>query len=169
LKRDLSYQTRHKVTLTKIVGVVYPVPIGFVDRLFVEHRGVIVKYVARTTGLKIAPKHKVVFYGSKGSGEVVGEGTIDALEFLTPNEALEKFGDRLFLDKDELTKYTMHQPTRTLSKRVLVVTLSKLRRYPPGIKYERRMTMAGEYLTKERYDALLARVHASKPQSETNR
>jgi len=144
--------------LNKIVGVVYPVPIRLVDRLLVEHRNVFVKYVARTTNLRIAPKHKVVFYASHGSKEVVGEGTIESIEFLTPNEAIEKYRGRVFLNKDELTAYTVSQPKRTTSKKMLTLTLSKLRQYPHGIKYERPVTMAGEYLTKEKYSTLLQKI-----------
>jgi len=141
--------------MIRIIGVVYPVPLRLVDRLFVAHRNVFVKYVAQITNLRIAPKHKVVFYASHGSKEVVGEGIIEAIEFLTPKEVLEKYGDKVFLNKDELMEYAMRQPKRTFSKKMLTLTLSKLRRYPTGIKYERPVTMAGEYLTQEKYSALL--------------
>jgi len=144
--------------MTTTIGVVYPIPLRLVDRLFLAHRNIFVKYVARTTNLRIAPKHKVVFYASHGSKEVAGEGTIDRIEFLTPDEVLEKYGDKLFLNKEELTGYTTSQPKRTSSKKMLVFTLCKLRKYPPGIKYERPITMAGEYLTEEKYSALLQKV-----------
>lgn len=144
--------------MNKIVGVIYPIPLHFVDRLFVAHRNVFVKYVARTTNLRITPKHKVVFYASHGSKQVVGEGIIEAIEFLTPKEALEKHGDKVFLNEDELKEYTMRQPKRTSSKKMLTLTLSKLRLYPQPIKYGRPVTMAGEYLTEEKYSALLQKV-----------
>jgi len=144
--------------MKRIIGVVYPVPVWLIDRLLVAHRNVFVKYVARTTNLRITPKHKVVFYASHGSKEVVGEGIIETIEFLTPNEVLEKYGDRVFLNKNELMVYATRQPKRTLSKKMLTLTLSKLRRYPLGIKYERPVTMAGEYLTVEKYSALLQKV-----------
>jgi len=144
--------------MNKIVGVVYSVPLHFVDRLFVAHRNVFVKYVARTTNLRIAPKHKVVVYASHGSKEVVGEGIIKAIEFLTPKEVLEKYEDKVFLNEDELKEYTMRQPKRTSSKKMLTLTLSKLRRYPQAIKYEKPVTMADEYLTEEKYTALLQKV-----------
>lgn len=144
--------------MNKIVGVVYPIPLQFVDRLFIAHRNVFVKYVARTTNIRIAPKHKVLFYASHGSKEVVGEGVIEAVEFLTPKEALEKYGDQVFLNKAELTEYTMRQPKRTSSKKMLTLILSKLRRYPLGVKYERPVTMTGEYLTEEKYRTLLQKV-----------
>ena len=95
---------------------------------------------------------------SHGSKEVVGEGTIEAIEFLTPNEVLEKYGAKVFLNRDELMEYTMRQPKRTSSKKMLVLTMYKLRKYSQEITYERPITMAGEYLTQEKYSALLAKV-----------
>jgi hypothetical protein len=37
--------------------------------------------------MRMTPKHKVVFYASQGSKQIVGEGIIEAIEFLTPKEA----------------------------------------------------------------------------------
>lgn len=139
--------------MNRIVGAIYPVPLELISRLFDGKVKVFVKYVAHNT-TKLVPKHKIVFYASHGSKEVVGEGTIDKIELLTPNEALEKYGDKLFLNKEELTEYTKHQPKREPSKKMLVLSLSKPRKYPQGIKYKRPITMAGEYLTQEKYSAL---------------
>jgi hypothetical protein len=154
------------IVMSKIVGVVYPIPLRFVDRLFVAHRNVFVKYVARTTNLRLAPKHRLVFYASHGSKEVVGEGIIEKVEFLTPQEALEKYADKVFLNEDELKEYTIGQPQRTCSKKMLAITLSRLRRYHKAIKYGRPLTMAGEYLTEEKYWALLKK--APKSTSKAN-
>lgn len=131
---------------------------ALVDRLFVAHRNIFVKYVARITNLRITPKHKVVFYASHGSKQVVGEGVIEAIEFLTPKEVLEQYGDKVFLSEGELMEYTMRQPKRTSSKKMLTLILSKLRLYTQPIKYGRPVTMAGEYLTEEKYGALLQKV-----------
>jgi len=119
---------------------------------------VIVKYIARTTNLRITPKHKVVFYASQGSKEVVGEGVIEATEFFTPKEVLEKYGDKVFLSEGELMEYTMREPKRTFSKKMLTLILSKLRLYTQPIKYGRPVTMAGEYLTEEKCGVLLQKV-----------
>jgi len=143
--------------MNKIIGMIFPVPLQFVDRLFVAHRNVFVKYT-RTTSLKLIPKHKVLFYASHDSKEVVGEGIIEKMEFLTPTEALEKYGDKVFLNKDELAYYTTQQPGRPSGKKMLTLVLTKLRRYSCGIKYERPITMTGEYLTEEKHSGLLQKV-----------
>jgi hypothetical protein len=144
--------------MKRVVGVVYPIPFRLVERLFVARRNVFVKYISRITNLKLAPKQKLVFYASHDLKEVVGEAVIDTIEFLTPDEVLEKYGCKVFLDKHELAQYMMRQPKRSPSKKMLTLTLSRLRKYPLGVKYERPITMAGEYLTKEQYDQLLKKV-----------
>lgn len=115
--------------MNEIVGVIFPVPQQFVNRLLLEKRNIFVKYVSNASSLKIAQKHKVLFYASQSSKEIVGEGKIEEMLFLTPKDALEKYGDKLFLNEDELTEYTLRQPNRDSSKKMLVLVLCGLRRY----------------------------------------
>lgn len=105
--------------------------------------------------MRIAPKHKVLFYASHGSKEIAGEGQIEEIEFLTPNEVLAKYGAKTFLDKDELATYTLRQPKRDSSKKMLVLVLSKIKRYRSPVKYRKPISMAGQYLTQEDYSGLL--------------
>ena len=141
-----------------IWGVVYPIPLQFVDRIFAEQRNVFVKYLSHPTCVRIAPRNRILFYASHGQKEIVGEAMIKSMEFLTPFEALEKHGDKLFLNEVELVKYASLQSSRSISKRLLVLVLSKPRRYARGISYKKPITMAGEYLTKERYNALFQEI-----------
>jgi hypothetical protein len=140
--------------MSKIIGVIYPVPKEFVGRLLDQNRNVFVKYVRRTTNSRITPRNKMIIYASKGSKELVGEGVIQTIEFLTPSEALEKYEGRVFLDKDELLTYATQEPGRTLSKKMLVLVLSKLKEYSPHFKYKKPITMAGQYVTEEEYNEL---------------
>jgi len=142
----------------KISGIIFPIPLQFVDRIFADQRNVFVKYLAHSTLVGITPRSKVLFYASHGQKEIVGEATIRAMELLTPVEALEKHGDKIFLNKDELMNYMLQQPSRSTSKKLLVLVLSKLRKYPKGISYKRHMTMAGEYLTEEAYNSLIKQI-----------
>lgn len=140
--------------MIKIVGVVFPVPEKFVSRLLSGKRNVFVKYVARSTNLRIAPGNKLILYASGGSKELVGEGVIQAIEFLTPIEALEKHGDKVFLDRDELIKYATQVPERKLTKKMLVLVLSRVKTYSPRLKWKKPITMTGQYLTQDRYKEL---------------
>lgn len=74
---------------------------------------------------------------------------------LTPDEVISKYGEKVFLSRDELIAYTARQPSRDSSKKMLVVVLTKLRKYKKGIVYPRPITMVGEYLTKEQYKQLI--------------
>jgi hypothetical protein len=131
--------------------MIFPIPLRFAGRVLHEKRNVFVKYVGRGTCLQLVAKHKAIFYASRGSKEIVGEGIIERIEFLTPSEVLGKYGTRVFLSKEELEKYMMRWPNRA-SKEMLVLVLSKLKEYTPHVKYRKPITMAGQYLTCEEYN-----------------
>ena len=157
-------RTKYKVAAIKVLcmsgicGVIFPIPNKFVDRLFIQNRNVFVKYIARTTRVGIMPKHKVLFYASHGSKDIAGEGVIERILFLTPDEAFARYCDKVFLNKDELKQYTSMQPKRDSSKKMLVLVLSKLKRYSQPVRFKQPITMAGQYLTKEEYKELLKMV-----------
>lgn len=141
--------------MSEVAGVIFPIPKQFVDRLLLEKRNVFAKYIARNGLLKLSRKHRVLFYVSQSSKEIVGEGTIEEIDFLTPSEALERHGKALFLDRKELEEYTFQQPNRDSSKKMLVLILTKLRRYPSPKNFKKPISMAGLYLTKMEYAEML--------------
>jgi len=85
----------------------------------------------------------------------VGEGVIDAVEFLTSKEVFEKYGQKVFLNEDELTYYTIRQPNRDPAKKMLVLVLSKLKKYSQPKKFEKKITMVGQYLNLSDYRKLV--------------
>jgi hypothetical protein len=141
--------------MDKIIGVVFPVPQELVDRLLVEGRNIFVKYLPRVTSVNIMPKSKLLFYASHASKKIVGEGVVDTIEFLAPNEVFAKYGHKVFLNKDELTEYTIQQPNRDCSKKMLVLVLSKLRKYSEPKKFCGKISMVGQYLTVRQYRELV--------------
>ena len=140
--------------MNEIFGIIYPVPVKFVDRFFNVNVMVFVKYVAHNT-TRLAPKHRVIFYASHGSKKLIGEGTIEKVEFLTPDEVLAKYKDELFLDEAEFNAYIRRSPSRTPSRKMLVLQLKKLRKYGTPIDYNKPMTMAGQYLSAEEYKSMI--------------
>lgn len=140
--------------MSKIAGVIYPIPLQFVNRIFAEKKNVFVKYVTHPTCVRVVPKNKILFYVSHGHKEIVGEATIEAIEFLTPMDALKKHGDKIFLDRDELMEYTSQQPSRTTLRKMLVLVLSKPRKYSKSISCKKPITMTGRYFTEEDYNRL---------------
>jgi hypothetical protein len=140
--------------MNDIVGTIYPIPVELVERLFEGNVKVFVKYVAHNT-TRLAPKHKVIFYASHGSKKLIGEGTIEKVEFLTPQKVLEKYKDQLFLNEAELDAYVKRSPSRSSSKEMLTLVLKKLKKFPRPIDYKKPITMAGQYLSAEEYSSLI--------------
>lgn len=139
-----------------MIGVIYPLPIEFIDRLFDGRPKVFVKYTAHNR-TRLVPRHRVVFYGSHGSKRLIGEGTIEKIEFLTPEAVLSKHKENLFLNQEELLAYVRRVPSRTLSKEMLTLVMKKLKRYPVPVDYNKPITMAGQYLTAAEYSSLIHR------------
>jgi hypothetical protein len=140
--------------MRELIGIIYPIPMNFSDRLFDGKTKVFVKYVAHNS-TQLAPKHKVIFYGSHGSKKLVGEGTIEKVEFLTPEGAITKYKEELFLTKDEIYDYVKRSPSRTPSKEMLTLVLKRLKKYQRPIQYHKPITMAGQYLSSSEYNSLI--------------
>jgi len=140
--------------MNEILAVIYPVPVDLVDRLFDSKTKVFVKYVAHNS-TKLTPKHKVIFYASHGSKKLIGEGIIEKVEFLTPEEAFAKYEEELFLTKDELYDYVKKSPGRAPSKEMLTLVLKGLKKYRKPIQYHKPITMAGQYLSASEYNSLM--------------
>ena len=139
--------------MSEIIGAIYPIPNHLVDRFFLKKAKVFVKFLTHTS-TKLAPKNKVIFYASHGSKKIVGEGIIEKIEFLTPEIVLAKYKDRLFLNEDEFFSYVEKSPSRS-SKEILTLTLKKIRKYSHPIEYNKKITMAGQYITLEEYNSLI--------------
>lgn len=144
----------HGFSMSKVAGVVFPIPLQFINRIFDKKRNVFARYLPHPTFARLAPRSRLFLYASHGQKEIVGEALIRKIEFLTPDELLKKYGEKVFLSRDELMNYTSQRPSRTTSKKMLVLILSKPRKYLKGIRYSGHMTMAGEYLTEDKYKAL---------------
>ena len=134
------------MTIKRVIDAVYPVPHRFIERIFTG-KDIFVKYLPRlSTRLKVGDK--LMFYASGEIHAVVGEATIDGVEFLKPEDALAKYQNRLFLTKDELMSYVTRQKGRTKDKPLLVITLRNAKRYPEPVELKELVTMAGRYLTR---------------------
>lgn len=134
--------------MEKMVGAIYAVPMRLMDRLFSSKNKVFVKVTGHAS-TKLAPKHKVVFYGSHDSRKLIGEGVIETVEFLNAAEVLSKYRADLFINEDEFIKYMGKR------QRVLVLQLKGLRRYQEPIQCKEVITMAGKYLTEKQYNSLI--------------
>jgi hypothetical protein len=145
--------------MNRVIGAIYPIPLEFTDGLFNGKIKVFVKYVPHNT-TRLVPKHKVVFYASHGPKALIGEGTIEKVEFLQPETVIKKYRTELFLNETEFYKYVKRTPSRALSREIMVIVFKKLARYRKPINYDKHMTMTGHYLDIEEYSSLRDRTDA---------
>ncbi|WXG46151.1 MAG: DUF365 domain-containing protein [Candidatus Atabeyarchaeum deiterrae] len=138
----------------RIVGVIYPVPDRLIDRLFDGGTKVFAKFLPRNF-TRLRPKNKVIFYASRGTKKLVGEGTIVRVEFLTPDSVITRYREKLFLSEAEFLAYVKNSPTRAPSKEVLTLVLNELRKYSEPVAYHKPITMAGQYLTAVEYESFM--------------
>ena len=133
--------------MEKMVGAIYAVPLDKIYKLFDGKSKVFVKVTGHRS-TKLLPKHKIVFYESRGNKKIVGEGIVVTVEFLTPEEVLEKYQDELFISEEEFADYIGKR------HRVLTLRLKGLKRYSQPIQSKTAITMGGKYLTAKQYDLL---------------
>jgi hypothetical protein len=126
---------------------IYPFLLDHIERIFVG-KDVVCKYVGRGQP-SIDKGSKLLFYGSGGRFEIIGEGTIDSAEFLTPAETISKYGMRLFISQKELDEYKGVRPPE---RKLFVLVLRKIRKYSKPIKLGKPVTMSGQTITKETYE-----------------
>ncbi len=134
----------------EIVGAIFPLPGELISRIFDEGRTVFVK--VPTVYKDLRPGSKILFYASGDVRAIVGEGTAEAVEMLEPEEAVKKYGRRLMLNREELAAYVRGKPR---AKKLLVIPLRGLRRYSKPYRPKRFVTVAGERLTKKRYEEIV--------------
>ena len=134
----------------KVIGAIFPLPSHLLDRIFKEGRNVFLK--PPTVYKDLGKGSKILFYASGEIREIIGEGTAEKVELLRPEEAVKKYGKKLFLDPDEVSEYLRGK--RRASK-VLVIVLKDLRRYRRGYKPKRFITVAGKRLTDAEYKEIL--------------
>jgi hypothetical protein len=141
----------------QIIGMLFPVPEEYLPRIFEEGRDVFVKYLGRSHNIRLRPGNKIIFYGSKGLKHIVGEADISEIEFLTPEEVVQKHASRLFISEEELVDYTKSQPSRTPSKPLFVAVLKNIKKYAVPVFYKGQITMTGMYVRKNFYSQILKR------------
>jgi hypothetical protein len=91
----------------------------------------------------------VIFYASRGQKKLVGEGTIEKIEFLAPDVIVAKYEKTLFLGKDEFLTYV------GCRNMILTLTLKDLVKYPHSLNYYKPITMTGQYISNEEYNAII--------------
>lgn len=139
--------------MSKIVGRIFPVLPQHLERIFAG-RNVFCKFIGKGKP-KLTPGMKILFYSSRGDRQVIGEATINSLEYLVAQEILRKYGDRLFITAEELNNY-FRKRNRPADKELLVVILKQIKMYKKPYKLKKPLTMAGLNLTDKLYKEILS-------------
>ena len=133
-------------------AVIYPILLHLASRILQDKNFVFVKY---PTHEKISPKlescQKLLFYISGSNKEIAGESEIASISLMTLSEVVSAYGSRLFLTENELREYSNSRD----AKKMMVFKLGAIRRYSEPKEMGHGITMVGEYLTKDKYDALI--------------
>ena len=130
-------------------AVAYPFLRNHIENIF-NGKNVVCKYAGRGKP-NLVEGSKVLFYASGGGFEVLGEGAIRRIEFLTPLEILTNYRSRLFISSADLEGYRGNRP---VDKKLLVLTLTSVRRFSIPIKMTKYVTMAGQMFDKSQYEAI---------------
>ncbi len=142
------------------IGRIYPVLPMHLERIFAG-KDVFCKFIG--TGPKgkgrtrISAGEQILFYSSRGLCEIVGEAKIGSLEYLTPEETVGKYRERLFITPDELAIYASRR-NRAPNSHLLVVVLKQIRKYRKRYKLDRPITMSGMDVTREKYHEIVSKI-----------
>ena len=135
-------------------AVIYPLPSHLAFRILQDKKSVFVKYPTHEMiSPKLASCKKLLFYISGSNKEIAGEAEITSIHLMTLSEAVLAYSNSLFLTEEELREYSGGRD----SKKMMVFLLGGIARYPEPKQLGRGITMVGEYITKEEYDALVGR------------
>lgn len=136
--------------MSNIIGSIFPVPKQFISRFFKENKNIFVKFLSGES-TKLSVKQKIILYESYGSQKLIGEGVIEKIEFLLPIEVYKKYGNDLFLNKNELFDYAGIRK----SKKMLTIKLNNIRKYDIPVSFPKSITIAGLYINEEQYGYIL--------------
>jgi len=137
----------------EIVGAIFPVLPEHVPNLFDRGRNVFVKFTKLTN---LTTGSTIVFYVSREK-MLVGEGRVKVIEKLNPALAWSRYGDRIFLDKEEFDSYIEISPITREERRMRkldVFVLDKVKKYGKPFRSIFPVTASGRYLTREMVDKI---------------
>lgn len=133
-------------------ALIYPLPSHLASRILQDKKSVFVKYPTHEMiSPKLASCKKLLFYISGSNKEIAGEADIVSINLMTLSGVVSVYSTSLFLTEDELREYSGGRD----NKKLMVFVLASITKYPEAKCLGRRITMVGEYMSKEEYDGLV--------------
>jgi hypothetical protein len=149
----MNRSNKEKYNLSKSAppfAVIYPLPFHLASRILQDKKSIFVKYPTHETiSQKLASCKKLLLYISGSNKEIAGEAEIKSICLMTLSKALKMHNSSLFLTEDELLEYSNGRD----AKKMMVFELDAIRRYSEPKELGHGITMVGEYITREEYDA----------------
>lgn len=141
----------------EVVGAAYPVPSDLLERIF-SGKDVFIKHP--TCFKELSKGKKILFYSSRVVRAIVGEATVKDIGMMKIDEIYKKYGDRVFITREEARNYS--RPLKDRGKggpardvTFLVLELSDVRKFDKPVKPKRFVTAGGKYVTKREYESIL--------------
>lgn len=137
-----------------VVGYVFPIKPQHADSIFENKKDVFVKS-ERGRLKRLSTGSKAIFHVSDKKF-LIGEAIIKSIERKPLEKIWKEYGARLFLTKKELREYAKTSPLgeERKTKNLTVYVLTQIKKYRTPRSPNRRMTMAGYYITRKEYDVL---------------
>ncbi len=133
-------------------AVIYPLPADLASRILHDKKSVFVKYPTHEIiSPKLASCKKLLLYISGSNKEIAGEAEIASINLMTLSEVLSAYSGSLFLTEGELREYSNGRD----NKKMMVFVLGGITKYPEPKQLGHGITMVGEYVSEEEYDALV--------------
>ncbi len=135
-----------------VVGVTFPVPKWFLDRILEGGKTVFVK----PSTLRLKPGMKIIFYASRKGQAWLGEAEVESVEFFNSvEEIIRKYEKELFLTLKELREYererTKWHSRGRRPRPWMVLRLRNIRKYPKPVKPPRFIAVSGRYIKEGEY------------------
>ena len=89
-----------------------------------------------------------MFYASGGSFEVRGEAKAVRVLFLTPQDIISLYENRLFITKKELESY---RSIRSNDRKLAVFEMTEIQKYENPAKLQKQITISGKRISEEEY------------------
>jgi hypothetical protein len=134
------------------IGIVYPLLPEHLQRIF-DGKDVFCKFFPGLGKPKIHVGDKVLFYSSGGDYEIRGEATISSLEYSALDQTVRKYEKRLFITPKELNRYAAKRK-RPPGKKLMVIVMREIRKYPKPYRLEKPIPMSGIILTEGMYERI---------------
>jgi hypothetical protein len=147
-----------------ILGIIFPLSRQHIDRFFDGGKTVFVKFFDRQpTPSRLHRGAKLFFYQSGGGRALVGDAEITEVSSGTLDMVWNRFGERLFLTKDELEAYVGDRQGIQMT----ILVLEDARKYAVPLTLSHSLTMAGQYMTKQLHRKLNQSCDVKFPESSS--